>query len=435
MIGLVDCNNFFVSCERLFNPSLERKAVVVLSNNDGCVISRSNEAKALGIPMGLPAFKIKEYTNPDNVVMLSCRHIIYRDISDRIMTLLGNEVENLQIYSVDECFFKAPYDDDERNYNFAKNLVLKIKQYTGIPVSIGIAPSRTLAKIASHIAKKTRNDIDNVYLLTDKNSTENTLKNIPVDNVWGVGRRLSETFKSYHILTAYDLSKAPLSWIRNQFSITEERTIRELNREDCTKITSINEVNKSIMSSRSFGSLISDKKDLWEAVAYFTASCAERLRMQGSSAKMISVYIRGDIHNENIPYYSNSCDIRLETPSYDTAYITQLALKAFNSIFRNGYKYRKAGVIVSHLVDSKDIQLNIFENVDITKQKRLMNTLDKINNTCGKGTLFLGAQGINKKWAPRKDFSAKSSKVLRFYSGMTISDLSKNKSTPLDIID
>lgn len=432
MIGLVDCNNFFVSCERLFNPSLEGKAVVVLSNNDGCVISRSNEAKALGIPMGLPAFKIKEYTNPNNVVMLSCRHIIYRDISDRIMTLLGNEVENLQIYSVDECFFKAPYDNDEHNYTFVKHLAVKIKRYTGIPVSIGIAPSRTLAKIASHIAKKTRNDIDNVYLLTDKNIIESTLRTIPVNDVWGIGRRLSETLKSYHIATAYDLSKAPLSWIRNQFSISEERTIRELNGEDCTKVTAINEINKSIMSSRSFGSLVSDKKSLWEAIAYFTSSCAERLRAQGSSAKMVSVYIRGDIHNENIPYYSNSCDIRLETPSFDTAYITQHALKAFNNIFREGYKYRKAGVIVSHLVDSKDIQLNIFDNVDVAKQKRLMKTLDLINNTCGKGTLFLGAQGVDKKWTTRKEFSAKKSNVLRFYSGMTTPDLSYQKNTPTD---
>lgn len=420
MYGLVDCNNFFVSCERLFNPSLEKKAVVVLSNNDGCVISRSNEAKSLGIPMGLPAFKIKEYTNPDNVIMLSCRHIIYRDISDRVMSLLGEEVENLQIYSVDECFFKAPYDDDTKNYEFICNLAKKVKRYTGIPVSIGLAPTKTLAKIASHIAKKSQHINDNVFLLTQHSKIESTLHKIPISDVWGVGRRLSDTLKSFHISTAYDFAKAPLSWIRSQFSITEERIIRELNGEDCTKVNAITEENKSIMSSRSFGSLINDKKTLWEAIAYFTASCAERLRAQNSSATMISVYIRGDIHNSNLPYYANSCNIRLETPSFDTAYLTQHALKAFNCIFRNGYKYRKAGVTVSHLVKITDIQLNIFENIDLDKQKRLMNVLDKINNRCGKGTLILGAQGTEKKWSPRQEHKAPQSSTLRFYSGMTL---------------
>ena len=420
MFGLVDCNNFFVSCERLFNPSLEGKAVVVLSNNDGCVISRSNEAKALGIPMGLPAFKIKEYTNPSNVIMLSCRHIIYRDISDRIMTLLGNEVENLQIYSVDECFFKAPYEDEQRNYNFICNLVKKVKQHIGIPVSIGLAPTKTLAKIASHIAKKNRNNIDNVFLLTKKEQTEKILQTIPINEVWGVGRRLTETLKGFHITTALELAHAPLSWIRSQFSITEERIVRELNGEDCAKMSSITEENKSIMSSRSFGTLIDSPQTLWEAIAYFTASCAERLRAQNSSATMISVYIRGDVYNSNLPYYANSCDIRLETPSYDTAYLTQHALKAFNRIYRNGYKYRKAGVIVSHLIKSSDIQLNIFENIDLEKQKRLMNVIDKVNNKCGKGSLILGAQGTEKKWSPRKEHYAKQSVTLQFYTGMTL---------------
>lgn len=432
MYCLVDCNNFFVSCERLFDPSLNGKAVVVLSNNDGCVISRSNEAKKLGIPMGLPAFKIKEYTNPENVTVLSGRHVLYRDISDRIMTMLGNEVENLQIYSVDECFFKAPYgDDNAKNYRYVRNLVKKVMQYTGIPVSIGVAPSRTLAKIASHIAKTSRNGIDNVYLLTNPDHFEPVLKNTPINDVWGVGRRLSQTFQSYGLRTAYDLSRAPMSWIRSQFSITEERTIRELNGEDCTTINAITETNKSIMNSRSFGSLITDKNTLWEAVAYFTAGCAERLRRQQSAARMISVYIRGDVHIESLPFYTNACDIRLGTPSYDTAYLTQNALKAFNAIFREGYHYRKAGVILSHLVKSSDVQLNLFDKIDLDKQKRLMSVLDKVNGTCGKGTLILGAQGLDKKWAPRVKHKATQSKALRIYSGMTLPKFSTSTKLPI----
>lgn len=421
MIGLVDCNNFFVSCERLFNPSLNGKAVVVLSNNDGCVISRSNEAKALGIPMGLPAFKIKEYTNPKNVVKLSCRHVLYKDISDRIMTLMGSEVENLQIYSVDECFFTAPYDTDAENYDFMRNLVDKIKRYTGIPVSIGIAPSRTLAKIASHIAKTKYNDNGNVFLLTNPEDFESILKDTPISDVWGVGRRLTETFHRLQMTTAYDLCKANISWIRSQFSINEERIVRELNGEDCARITTVTDANKSISSSRTFGSLISDKKTLWESIAYFTATCAERLRKQQSATMMISIYIRGDIHSDKTPFYANSCELRLETPSYDTSYITQHALKAFNSIYRKGYQYRKAGVVLSHLVDSSDVQLNLFDKVDIDKQRRLMNALDTVNNYCGKGTLILGAQGLDKKWAPRKEHIAPQSSALRIYSGMPIS--------------
>ena len=432
MYGLVDCNNFFVSCERLFNPSLEGRAVVVLSNNDGCVISRSNEAKALGIPMGLPAFKIREYTNPNNVITLSCRHIIYRDISDRIMSLIGSEVENLQIYSVDECFFKVPYNDDESNYNFVAKLAAKVKQCIGIPVSIGVAPSRTLAKIASHIAKKTRNNSDNVFLLTKTNQFETILRSIPVGDVWGVGRRLSEKFMRYHIITAYDLSQAPMSWVKHQFTINEERTVLELNGEDCSKVNAIDEPNKSIMASRSFGKLINEKKILWEAVAYFASCCAERLRAQGSATTMVSVYIRCDEHKEQLAYYSNSCDIRLLTPTCDTTIITQHAYKAFNSIFRDGYQYKKAGVCVSHLVPNSDIQLNVFESIDVDKQKRLMNALDKINNTCGKGALILGAQGTEKKWSPRKEHIAQGSKVLRIYSGMTLPQIKCEKTNAND---
>lgn len=432
MYGLVDCNNFFVSCERLFNPSLEGRAVVVLSNNDGCVISRSNEAKKLGIPMGLPAFKIKEYTNPDNVTILSCRHNVYRDISDRIMTLLASEVENLQIYSIDECFFKAPYDNDIQNQNFISNLAKKVKTFIGIPVSIGLAPTRTLTKIASHIAKNNTN-YENVFLLTKPEQINQILNSVPVSEVWGIGKRIAESLKNFHIITAQDFVNAPISWIRSQFSITEERIIRELKGEDCTKINAINEDNRSISSSRSFGSLIDNKKTLWEAIAYFTASCAERLRAQDTSASTISVYIRGDIHCNNLPFYSNFCDIRLNTPSFDTAYLTQHALKAFNNIYRNGYKYKKAGVKVSNLIKSTDIQLNIFENVDLNKQKKLMNVLDNINNRCGKGSLILGAQGTEQKWLPKKDFNAKSSKTLRFYTGMSLPVFNSN--TLNDTID
>ena len=204
MYGLVDCNNFFVSCERVFDPRLNGKKVVVLSNNDGCVIARSNEAKAAGIPMGCPAFKIKEHTDPSQVIQLSGRHILYRDLSDRVMKIMGAEVENLQVYSVDEAFFKLPHEDVETSHLIMADLVKKIRQYVGIPVSIGFAPTRTLAKIANHIAKRDRRITDGVYWLVRSEAIDIILRRTAIDDVWGIGRRLSASLKAKGIMTAAD---------------------------------------------------------------------------------------------------------------------------------------------------------------------------------------------------------------------------------------
>lgn len=424
MIGLLDCNNFFVSCERVFNPALNEKAVVVLSNNDGCVVSRSNEAKKLGIPMGLPAFKIKEYTNPNNISVLSSNNILYHDLSQRVMSLVANEVKNLQIYSIDETFFSSPYEDDNANYEFCKDLVAKIKRYIGIPVSIGIASTCTLAKIASHIAKKTKQDQGSVYVMSNGANIESILRTTPIQDVWGIGRRNSQKLMEYGVGNAYDLTQMPTSWLRSNFSICEVRTQKELKGEKCTTINAITEGHKFITMSRSFGNLIWDKQSLAQAIASFTANCAERLRQQHCATQVISVFIRGDCHKENLDFYNNSCEIRLAIASYDTSYIVKYALMALNNIYREGYSYKKAGVIFSQIVDESQIQLNLFDTNNIAKQKKLMKVIDAVNALSGKGTITIGSESGDKKWASRLEHRAKKSESLHIYSGMGADEIS-----------
>ena len=239
MYALADCNNFFVSCERVFNPSLNGKPVVVLSGNDGCVIARSNEAKALGIPMGCPAFQVKNYTNPGNVIMLSARHIVYRDLSNRIMRILGEMALNLEVYSVDEAFFALPYEDIEQNHKLLTSLVKKIQKYVGVPVSIGFAPTRTLAKIASHVAKKDKNNADRVKGLTNFDEINQVLSQIKIDDVWGIGRRLNAKLLSCGIDTAGKFIMLPQSYLQRIGNINLVRTQQELKGIDCISINSV----------------------------------------------------------------------------------------------------------------------------------------------------------------------------------------------------
>ena len=245
LYGLADCNNFFVSCERVFNPSLEGRAVVVLSNNDGCVISRSNEAKALGIPMGCPTFQIKDYTDPRQVVIISANHVLYRDMSHRVMSVIGETFDAIEIYSVDEAFFRLPYpDDDVRNRELAAAVVRKIFKYTGIPVSIGVARSRTLAKIASHMAKKDPTNKSRVQVLTDASQIADVLSRTDLSDVWGIGRRLTVSLASRGIRTAAQFAALPPSMVRSLFSVTVERTLMELRGEDCQPVSPVTMARK-----------------------------------------------------------------------------------------------------------------------------------------------------------------------------------------------
>lgn len=418
MYGLIDCNNFFVSCERVFDPRLNGKKVVVLSNNDGCVIARSNEAKAAGIPMGCPAFKIKDYTNPNEIIQLSARHIMYRDLSNRVMNVLGNEVGNLQIYSVDEAFFRLPYEDVETSHRAMADVVKKVKQYVGIPVSVGFAPSRTLAKIANHIAKKDKRITDGVYWLVRPEAIEIILRRTPIEDVWGIGRRLAYSLQSRGIKTAADFVKMPPSLVRSLYSVTLERTQRELMGHDCQIVNPVTIAHKTIMTSRTFGKIITKYDEIADAVVTFAEKTARQLRDENSVAGSIMTYVRGDRFREDIPFYSNSCQLKLATPSNDTMTIVRQALNAFNNIWREGYAYRKAGVMALDIEHGGAIQLNVFDPEDHGKLRRLMTSIDGINNQYGTRSVKL-VPGLQRgEWSPNQTHINATSKTLHFYTGI-----------------
>lgn len=418
MYGLIDCNNFFVSCERVFNPALNGKPVVVLSNNDGCVIARSNEAKILGIPMGCPAFQIKQHAPSHEVVQLSARHIVYADMSHRIMHLMGSEVEDLEIYSVDEAFFRTPYDDVERNHALLARLVAKVKQHVGVPVSIGFAPSRSLAKIASHIAKKDRRITEGVYWLVRPQVIDTILQRTPIADVWGVGRRLSAQLLGRGIDTAYKFAQMPSALVRALFSVTVERTQRELRGEDCQLVNPVTLAHTSLMTSRTFGSVITDRREVQDAIVHFAQATAKRLREERQVAATVTTYVRGDHFRQDLPYYSNSCTMRLRTPSSSTMAIVHYALAAFNAIFREGFAYRKAGVMVGDLTSDNAVQLNLWDNINHGKHRALMQAIDDINKQYNAHVVRLAPESGLHNWSPKQEHLAPPSRTLRIYTGL-----------------
>lgn len=418
MYALADCNNFFVSCERVFNPSLNGKPVVVLSGNDGCVIARSNEAKALGIPMGCPAFQVKNYTNPSNVIMLSARHIVYRDLSNRIMRILGEVALKLEVYSVDEAFFSLPYEDDEQNHKLLSSIVKKIQQYVGVPVSIGFAPTRTLAKIASHVAKKDKSNIDRVKGLTDTNEINQVLNCIKIDDVWGIGRRLNAKLLSCGIDTAGKFIMLPSSYVQRIGSINLVRTQQELKGIDRITINPVTIAHKSIMNSRTFGHVISKKQDIADAIISLAQSCARQLRQEESAAQVVTVYIRGDHFRQDLPFYSNSCTVKMSSHTASAMELAKNALVAFNNIYRDNFFYRKAGVMVTDIKSSNELQLDIFNGENNVRQVKLMTAIDNINNRYGKKQIVLAPTLTRGEWAPQQNHFAPLSKTLHFYTDM-----------------
>ena len=429
--GLIDCNNFFATCERAFNPALWGKPVVVLSNNDGCVISRSYEAKDLGIPMGCPAFKIKEYTDASKVIMISGRHQLYGDISARIMSIVGHHVEKIEIYSIDEAFFRMPYGDDEHNTEFALMLTRKIYQYTGISVSIGFAPTRTLAKVASHLAKKKRTLNENVYALTDKIDIEMQLAMLPIRDVWGIGRQTAESLKSQRINTALDFVRMPSVFVRRRYTVTGYRTQCELKGEDCSAMSAATIAHQSIMTSRSFGKTISGKQDLNDAIVSFASMSAKRLRSQNSIASSVTAFVASDRFSETEPYYSNSCEIKLPTPSSSTLEIVKYAVMAMNNIFRPGVNYKKAGVLLSGIRPCTAVQQNLFAEVDLNKHNKLMQIVDQINSKTGSYCVGLAPDQASHKWAPSKKFQSAPKSSLHIFSAMVVPQ--ESQSTNIDI--
>ena len=391
MYALIDCNNFYVSCERVFNPSLNNKPVLVLSNNDGCVIARSNETKKLGIKMGAPAFKIKSIINKNNIHLFSTNFALYGDMSSRVMNILHSMFSDIEIYSIDEAFLDLHgYKDLNSLGNEIKSKILK---YTGIPVSVGIGRTKTLAKIASQISKKT----DGVFLLNE-GLEDRVLEKISIEKIWGVGRSLEYFFKSNNIKTAKKLRDSNLLWIRQNINIVAEKMIKELRGIPCIKMELELINKKSICTSRTFGKMVTSKNEMLSSIAMYTTRCAEKLRSQNSYANVAQVFIATNPFRKDLPQYSNFKLIKFPVATNDTGEMLKYISRIFNTIYRRGYNYKKAGVILSDIVSGHEVQENIFDKVNRLKSEKMMKTIDQINQKMGRDIVRYAAQGYTKKW-------------------------------------
>jgi DNA polymerase V len=401
-IALIDGNNFYVSCERVFNPTLENRPVVVLSNNDGCAVARSNEVKALGVKMGTPWFQMKDLARKHGIIALSSNYALYADMSNRMMSVLARYSPDQEIYSIDECFLGF---EGFGNYDLeahAQAMRWQVRQWVGIPVCIGIAESKTLAKLANHCAKKSLAGADGVCDLTPLSVSERSklFSTIDVGEVWGIGPRLSRQLANRGISTVEALRSADPKTIRREFSVVVERTVMELNAIPCLSLEDVTPAKQQIMSSRSFGQYVYELAPLREAVASYIAIAAEKLRAQKSLAGMVQVYVRTNPHKD-APQYQRGLTIPLPDATDDTLRLTRAALWGLKRIYRPGFAYQKAGVMLLNLTEASVVQMPMFQS---TKDNAsLMLVMDKINGIWGRGTLRSAAEGIQKTWKMKRE--------------------------------
>ncbi|MEA9419982.1 translesion error-prone DNA polymerase V subunit UmuC [Aeromonas caviae] len=403
VFALVDCNNFYASCEKLFRPDLKDTPVVVLSNNDGCVVARSREAKSLGIKMGVPAFQIKAEMQRHGILAFSSNYALYADLSSRVMSTLEEMAPRVEVYSIDEAFLDLTGIESAVSLvEFGQQVRERIGHWIGITVCVGIAPTKTLAKLANHAAKKypaTQGVVD----LTNPDRQRRLLALVPVDDVWGVGRRLSTRLNALGITTALDLANASPRAIRDQFSVVLERTVRELNGESCIELEEITPTKKQIVCSRSFGAKVTQFELLREAVCEYATRATEKLRKEQQQAKVLTVFIRTSPFKDNEPQYSNSASGELLIPSCDTRDFIELANHLLKRIWKDGFRYAKAGVMLSDFYDPGMFQPGLFDDVSTrSNSQQLMSVLDTINQS-GAGKVFFAGQGTKKDWSMKRE--------------------------------
>ncbi|EOW9267582.1 TPA: translesion error-prone DNA polymerase V subunit UmuC [Vibrio cholerae] len=403
VFALVDCNNFYASCEKLFRPDLKDTPVVVLSNNDGCVVARSREAKLLGIKMGVPVFQIKSEMQRHGILAFSSNYALYADLSSRVMRTLEEMAPRVEVYSIDEAFLDLTGIESAISLvEFGQQVRERIGHWIGITVCVGIAPTKTLAKLANHAAKKypaTQGVVD----LTNPDRQRRLLSLVPVDDVWGVGRRLSKRLNALGITTALDLANASPRAIRDQFSVVLERTVRELNGESCIELEEIPPTKKQIVCSRSFGAKVTQFELLREAVCEYATRATEKLRKEQQQAKVMTVFIRTSPFKDNEPQYSNSASGELLIPSCDTRDFIELANHLLKRIWKDGFRYAKAGVMLSDFYDPGMFQPGLFDDVSTrSNSQQLMSVLDTINQS-GAGKVFFAGQGTKKDWSMKRE--------------------------------
>ena len=398
MYGIIDCDNCYVSCERVFRPDLKDKPVVVLSNNDGCVVARSNEAKKMGIKAGIPYFQLAEQFPNQKIVVFSSNYELYGELTSRVVSIIRKEAPVYFRYSIDECFVYLDGMEKIDLKAWGEELHKKIKRNVGMPVSIGLAPNKTLAKMASHFAKKYQGYRHCCMIDSDEKRIK-ALKLYPIEEVWGIGRRYAARLETLGVKTAYDFAEHNQSWVNATFNnIVIERTWRELNGEDCVPNEEMAK-KKSICTSRSFNGMITDLDGLRTHVSNYAARCAEKLRQQGTVASIVGVFLNTNAFREDLPQYWNFQEMRLLTPSSSTVTIVKAANEVLQKLYRQGYHYKKAGVIVMGIGPNSPIQQDLFDTnaEQFEKMKRLDAVIDRINKVNGTETIVLGSQQYTQK--------------------------------------
>ena len=402
-IGLVDCNSFYVSCERLFNPKIRRKPVVVLSNNDGCIISRSNEAKALGIKMGEPYFKAKDIIIKNNVNVFSSNYSLYGDLSRRVMRTLKRFNSDIEVYSIDEAFMDLSNFSDKEIEEVGKEIRSTVLKWTGIPTSIGIAKTKTLSKVANHIAKKTKAGVTSLIGIEN---LDPILEKVEINDVWGVGRQLTKFYQKNGIYNAKQLKNKSNTWIKKCSNVLSSRTAMELRGISCIELEKTTSKRKSCVVSRSFGKRVENFQELKEAVASYCLNASEKLRSENLVAKALTVFVRTSPFQRNFGYYSNSKTIDFPIATNNSIETVKTAITILESIYKNGYRYQKAGVMFSGLSDENSKE-NLFASEKDEKINKLMRSIDKTNFRFGTRTLSIASAGIRKKWFMKREHSSK----------------------------
>ncbi len=404
-IALVDVNNFYVSCERVFNPKLNGKPVVVLSNNDGCAVARSNEAKALGIPMGAPWFKFVDLARQHNIVALSSNYALYADMSNRVMRILGQFCPDQEIYSIDECFLELTGFQHLDLMTYGQQMRDTIHQWTGLPISVGIGATKTLAKLANHCAK-TQAEFQGVCDLAD--ITETTLDEmfaqLPNTKIWGIGKRLGERLsKNNNLHSVLDIKRANPQRLRRHYSVVMEKTIRELNGIACIELEQIQTAKKQIISSRSFGIPVTDKQSLAESITLYISRAASKLRFQQSVCATVYVYIRTSPFHQGEDFYRGQLTAALTVPSNDSRQLLKAALSILDEVYKPGFKYAKAGIMLGKISAANEQQLNLFINNPNEHNDQLMQVLDNVNHRLGRDSLKIAREGFRRPWKMKQE--------------------------------
>lgn len=404
-IALIDVNNFYVSCERVFNPKLVGKPVVVLSNNDGCAVARSNEVKALGVGMGAPWFKFKDLAKQHGIIALSSNYALYADMSNRVMSILRQYSPDQEVYSIDESFLDLTGFQSRDLIQYGQDMRQRILTWTGLPVCVGIGSTKTLSKLANHCAKKRPvfNSVCNFNTMSPTD-LDHLLGQVEVGEIWGVGRKLAPKLQALGLITVLDLKRANPETFRQQFSVVMEKTVRELNGTVCIELEEISPAKQQILSSRSFGNPVRDYNSLAESITLYMSRAAEKLRRQQSFAGSVYVYIRTSPYNPDGPFYSNGMTISLPSATDDSRQLVNAALWGLKQIYKPDYNYAKAGVMLSEIVTIEGVQTDFFSQIQVSqKSTALMTVMDSINYKMGKESIKLASEGFSRPWKMRQE--------------------------------